>query len=175
MKNKDIQVLRLGHRPRRDKRISTHCALVARAFGANGICYSGQKDPGLERSVRKVVKNWGGNFQIKYVKNWKKFLEDWPGRTVHLTMYGLPVEKAIRKIRQTKRVLVVIGGEKVPGEVYKLADFNVSVTQQPHSEISALSIFLDRYFQGKELSLKFKGRLKIVPQERGKKVIKAAR
>ena len=32
-----VYVLRIGHRPGRDKRITTHVALVARAFGANGF------------------------------------------------------------------------------------------------------------------------------------------
>jgi tRNA (cytidine56-2'-O)-methyltransferase len=32
-----ITVLRIGHRLGRDKRITTHVALVARAFGANKI------------------------------------------------------------------------------------------------------------------------------------------
>ena len=32
-----IAVLRIGHRINRDKRITTHCALVARAFGAKKI------------------------------------------------------------------------------------------------------------------------------------------
>ena len=32
-----INVLRLGHRIGRDKRITTHVALVARAFGADKI------------------------------------------------------------------------------------------------------------------------------------------
>ncbi|MCC6052717.1 MAG: tRNA (cytidine(56)-2'-O)-methyltransferase, partial [Desulfurococcaceae archaeon] len=32
-----IYVLRYGHRPERDKRVTTHVALVARAFGASGF------------------------------------------------------------------------------------------------------------------------------------------
>ncbi|MEM2376537.1 MAG: tRNA (cytidine(56)-2'-O)-methyltransferase, partial [Sulfolobales archaeon] len=32
-----VFVLRLGHRPLRDKRVTTHVALTARAFGANGF------------------------------------------------------------------------------------------------------------------------------------------
>ena len=170
---KEVWVFRLGHRISRDKRISTHCSLVARAFGATGMFYSGQKDPGLEDSVKKVVKNWGGKFRLKYEKNWKRFLGNWKGKIAHLTVYGVPLEKAMKKIRPAKgKLLVVIGGEKVPGEVYHLSDWNVSVTGQPHSEVASLALFLDRVFRGKEFSLRFKGKLKVVPQERGKKVIK---
>ena len=43
-----IEVLRLGHRISRDKRISTHVALVARAFGASKIYYTGQKDKSMK-------------------------------------------------------------------------------------------------------------------------------
>ena len=64
----------------------------------------------------------------------------------------------------------MIGGEKVPGEVYGLADYNIAVTNQPHSEVAALAVFLHEYFSGKELDKKFRGRLKIVPQAAGKKI-----
>ena len=39
-----IEVLRIGHRPGRDKRVTTHVALVARAFGAGGIYIPGGDD-----------------------------------------------------------------------------------------------------------------------------------
>ncbi|WP_192806472.1 RNA methyltransferase [Saccharolobus islandicus] len=39
---KDIYVLRLGHRPARDKRVTTHVILVARAFGAKGVYIEGK-------------------------------------------------------------------------------------------------------------------------------------
>jgi tRNA (cytidine56-2'-O)-methyltransferase len=59
----------------------------------------------------------------------------------------------------------------VPGEVYQLSDWNISVTNQPHSEVAALSILLDRFFEGRELKKEFKNaRIKIVPQEKGKKI-----
>ncbi|MEM2794952.1 MAG: hypothetical protein QXY49_03760, partial [Thermofilaceae archaeon] len=71
-----------------------------------------------------------------------------------------------------KDILVVVGAEKVPADVYKLADFNVAIGNQPHSEVAALAVFLDRLYGGKELLKKFKGgRLVIIPSLRGKKVI----
>jgi tRNA (cytidine56-2'-O)-methyltransferase len=68
---------------------------------------------------------------------------------------------------------VVVGSQKVPGEFYSsdVSDFNVSVGNQPHSECSALAIFLDRFFEGKELAKDFeKAKIKIVPKERGKEI-----
>ena len=31
----------------------------------------------------------------------------------------------------------------VPQEIHKLADYNLSITKEPHSEVSALGVFLD--------------------------------
>jgi len=49
-------VLRLNHRPKRDKRVTTHLLLAARAFGAAGAIYSGEKDEKVEESLEKVMK-----------------------------------------------------------------------------------------------------------------------
>lgn len=163
-----IAVLRLGHRISRDKRITTHCALTSRAFGADKMYYTGEKDESMEFSVADVVKRWGGNFKVEYVKNWKSVLKN---TIVHLTMYGLELKKEIGAIRRHKNILIVIGGEKVPPEIYHLADYNISVGLQPHSEVAALSIFLHEYFKGAELGKEFSKGLKIVPQKEGKKVI----
>ncbi len=169
-----VSVLRLGHRIFRDQRISTHVFLAARALGAYEGFYTGEKDKNLEKSVKKISEQWGGNFKIKHISSYKKFLKEWKGRTIHLTVYGLPLKKTITGIRKAKKLLVVVGGEKVPPEVYQLADWNVSVTSQPHSEVAALALFLDRYFHGKEFSRKFpKPKMKIIPQERGKLVKKS--
>lgn len=168
----DVWILRLGHRIKRDERISTHCGLVARALYADGIIYSGEKDNVLLDSVKKVVENFGGPFEVKYEKNWKEVIKKWKGKVVHLTMYGKPIQDKIEEIKNSREnLLIVIGGEKVPGEVYHLADWNVAITNQPHSEIAALAIFLDKIFEGKELKKEFKGKLKIIPQEKGKKII----
>lgn len=168
-----IIALRLSHRIERDKRISTHVALVSRVMGCSKIIYSGQHDKCLEDSIKKVVKQWGGGFTIKYVKDWKRFLKDWKGKSIHLTVYGLPFQKEISKIRKIKKpLLIIVGGEKVPSDVYKLATWNIAVTNQPHSEVSSLCLFLHEYFHGKELDKKFpNAKRRIVPQKRGKKVI----
>ncbi len=162
-----IAVLRLGHRVGRDTRISTHCGLVARAFGADKVIYSGEKDSSILKSVRGVAESWGGDFKAEYRKDWRNVLEEWGGGVVHLTMYGLPLQEIGEKMRE-KDLLVVVGGEKVPWEVYEKADWNVAVTSQPHSEIAALAVFLHDHFEGRELEKRFEGRKTIVPQERGK-------
>lgn len=165
-----VCVLRLGHRVFRDQRITTHVSLVARAFGAEKIVYSGQRDKKLEESVKRVAKQWGGKFRIEYTGNWKAFVKSWNGKVLHLTAYGIPLEKKLPELKKQKNLLIIVGGEKVPPEVYSFADWNVSVSSQPHSEVSALAILLHEFFRGKKL--RFPGaKLKVVPQKRGKKVL----
>ncbi len=168
-----ILVLRLGHRPFRDKRITTHVGLVARAFGAEGMLLT-IDDKGIASSIEKVVKEWGGSFYLKVVKDWKSYLDKWKGKVVHLTMYGLPLDEVVGTIRKEvgdHELLVVVGSGKMPREVFDKADYNVSVTNQPHSEVAALSMFLDRTFEGKEMDKDFGGRIKIEPSARAKRRI----
>jgi tRNA (cytidine56-2'-O)-methyltransferase len=95
------------------------------------------------------------------------------GKVIHLTAYGVPLPKAIREIRRSRDdKLVVVGAEKVPGELYELADWNVAVTNQPISEVSALGIFLDWFFEHKHLETSFpNAEIRIVPTEHGKRVV----
>jgi tRNA (cytidine56-2'-O)-methyltransferase len=167
-----VEVLRLGHRPSRDKRVSTHLLLAARAFGASKAYYTGTQDDSLEESIRKITQDWGGDFRLEYVDGWKQVISGWGGKVVHLTMYGLPYREAVKEIRaDVSPKLVVVGGAKVPGEVYGVASWNVAVTGQPHSEVSALALFLHELFEGKELDLDFPGaRIRVVPQAKGKKL-----
>ncbi len=171
-----IVVLRLGHRRIRDKRISTHVGLVARAFGAQKIIYSGEKDLQLLDSINKVSENWGGKFKVSYEKSWKYIIHAYKQegfKVVHLTMYGMPLKKRIRACRRAKDLLVIVGGEKVPSEVYQLADFNIGIGNQPHSEVSALGTFLHEYMKGKHHNKKYlEAKMEIVPQEKGKKILK---
>ena len=160
----------------RDKRISTHLALVARAFCANEFVFSGEEDEKLINSVKKIVKNWGNEFEIGYEKNWRNFLKkkkDEGFEIIHLTMYGVPINEVIDEIRNSKKdKVIVVGGAKVPGEIYGIADYNVSITNQPHSEVAALAIFLHEFFKGKELFKEFHGKFKIIPQRKGKKLVR---
>lgn len=167
-----IEILRLSHRLRRDPRISTHVALVARAFGADKIYYSGQHDSSLEDSVNNITKQWGGSFKIEYVKDAIKLIKEKKKKDffiVHLTVYGLEIQKEISKIRKNKNILVIIGSEKVLPQFYRESDLNISVTSQPHSEVAALAILLDKL----NLKPNFKNpKLKVIPQKFGKKTTK---
>lgn len=171
----EVVVLRLAHRAARDKRVTTHLGLVARAFGAEKMIVTGLKDEHLANSIQRVTERWGGLFELEFAQSWQsvveKFKED-GYTTVHLTMYGLPVQDEVPKIKKDKKILLVVGGEKVPSEMYNLVDYNIAVTSQPHSEISALAVFLDRLLDGKELGKKFQNaKQEVVPQARGKQLL----
>ncbi len=131
-----VIVLRLGHRFARDARISTHLALTSRAFGAEGIVYDANATD-VKESVDDVVKSWGGDFKVEFTENPMRYMQAFTGVKVHLTMYGLRLNDVIRDIaKRDADILIVVGGKKVPAEAYDIADYNVSVGCQPHSEVA---------------------------------------
>lgn len=171
-----INVLRLDHRHKRDARITTHVCLTARAFGASKVIISGDEDHKLMENVKDVSKRWGGDFEVDYRKNSENLMDECKnngGEVVHLTMYGSQVQDVISEIRESpKDKLIVVGGSRVPTKVYKQADWNVSITTQPHSEVSSLAVFLHMLFEGNELFKEFEGgKMKVIPTAEGKRVI----
>src|SRR5437773_11985315 len=102
----------MGHRPARDKRVTTHVALTARAFGADAILVS-TKDLALERSIRDVVRRFGGDFRIQTGVPCRRVVGGWSGPEVHLTMYVEPVEYVAPRVR-TDALMIVVGLEKGP-------------------------------------------------------------
>ena len=165
-----VTILRLGHRFERDKRISNHIALVGRAFGAQELILD-SKDFRVKDGVDEVNENWGGEFKVRFIENWRGFIEGFEGTKIHLTMYGININDVKFPLGK-ENVLVIVGGKKVPSQIYGMVDYNIAVGNQPHSEVAALSVFLDRFFEGKELDREFKGKRKIIPQKRGKKVVR---
>jgi len=172
-----IVVLRWGHRYVRDDRATTHLFLVARAFGADKVLYTGQRDRQIEAKIKEMTRVWGGVFDVEYREDGARVLKAWRrggGHVVHLSMYGLPMQHVIEDIRRSPAdKLIVVGGAKVPKDVYEAATWNVAVTSQPHSEIGALSVFLHELFEGRELVQSFENaELVVVPQVKGKKIVK---
>jgi tRNA (cytidine56-2'-O)-methyltransferase len=175
----NIAVLRIGHRLVRDDRTTTHVALVSRSFGCN-LLYMTDVNDDIKATIDDVNTRWGyaSNFKIEIVKNWKSTISNWKkngGLVIHLTMYGLNVDDIISKIKNSNNndILIIIGAEKVPSEVYKLSDYNIAVGNQPHSEISALAIILDRIYEGKQLKLNFESaKMKIIPSVKEKRIEK---
>ncbi|MED5398006.1 MAG: tRNA (cytidine(56)-2'-O)-methyltransferase [Candidatus Thermoplasmatota archaeon] len=171
-----LSVIRLGHRRDRDKRITSHLGLTARAFGADEVILAGDRDPSALETWDSVTERFGGEFSSRFEESPMSFLrkqsESGGVTIVHLTMYGSPWGKTIPSIPIDKPALVVVGGTKVPAEVYHLADYNVSVGNQPHSEVAALAVFLNSWLGPVDNDSKFSGaKMKVIPSANGKVVI----
>ena len=173
---RSITVLRLGQRYVRDDRTLTHLCLVSRALGAETI-YLEEVEKDIPATVEEVNKTWGGDFGVVIGRPSKKVMAEAKAegrKVVHLTMYGIPLQDKIDELRRAEKILVVVGGPKVPGYVYHSADYNIAVTSQPHSEIAALAILLHEVQNGEELKRNFgKSRLRIVPSAAGKRVLES--
>ena len=168
-----IEVVRIGQRVVRDDRVTTHVALVSRAFGAEKI-FMTEVNPEIKDTLEKINKTWGGNFMVEFIDKWKSIIKkkkEENFRIVHLSMYGESINDVQEKLREEENLLIVVGAEKVPREIYDLADYNVGVGSQPHSEISALAILLDRIQKGKQFEKVFpNAKRKIIPTKTGKNV-----
>ncbi|MFB6266889.1 MAG: tRNA (cytidine(56)-2'-O)-methyltransferase [Halodesulfurarchaeum sp.] len=168
-----VVVLRLGHRPGRDDRMTTHVGLTARALGADRVIFPPNASDAVE-TVRDITDRFGGPFDVETTEAPGGTIRNWDGVIVHLTMYGEPIQKVsadIRDVHATEPLLVVVGAAKVPFDVYEAATWNLAVTNQPHSEVAGLAVFLDRLFEGRELDQEWPGATRrVIPQETGKRV-----
>lgn len=171
---RSIKVLRVGQRYVRDDRTLTHLCLVSRALGAESI-FLGDAEKDVVGTLEEVNRTWGGDFQVILGVSWRRVIQDSKveGRSViHLTMYGMPLQDKVAELRSLEKLLLVVGGPKVPGKVYHESDYNIAVTSQPHSEIAALAIVLHEIQSGEELKSAFgKSRLRILPSPKGKRVV----
>ena len=110
-----VVVLRWGHRPQRDVRLTTHVALTARALCASGFVLSDVEDSNIEQTLRKITMRWGGTFHFEMGTPWKKVVRNWKdngGVVVHLTAYGENIQRSdvLNRIKELKKdVLVVVG------------------------------------------------------------------
>ena len=167
-----IEVLRIGQRLVRDDRVTTHVALVSRAFGASKI-YMTEVNPDIKDTLQKINEIWGGDFEVEFIENPNEVLKSKKQnfKIIHLTMYGENINKIYSKIQKEEKILIVVGAEKVPREIYDKSDYNVSIGTQPHSEISALAILLDRIQGGEQFNKKFPNSKRvIIPSNDGKNV-----
>jgi tRNA (cytidine56-2'-O)-methyltransferase len=175
-----FQVLRLGYRKGRDPRITTHLALVSRALGATRFLLAGDKDQELFANINSVNERFGGEMDCEHVGGGMSWLKRFsqvdagdgqPGVVVHLTMYGEPYRSVLPQIRRDRPVTVVVGGAKVPSDVFEFAHYNVAVGNQPHSEVAALALFMEAWYGEGGTERHFpNARLVIEPSARGKSV-----
>jgi len=178
--NRRVSVLRLGHRRERDKRITSHLGLTARAFGADEVILAGEEDESALETWRSVSERFGGEFECRYETSPLSFLRRFakdagdgiPGEIVHLTMYGESWRQSLGVIERNRPMVIVVGGTKVPGEVFRLANYNISIGNQPHSEVAALGVFLESLIGQIDESKHFQGaEIQVIPSLDRKKVM----
>lgn len=160
----------MGHRPGRDPRLTTHVALAARAFGARRM-YLHPRDDDLAKRIAAVTHRWGGEFAVVPVDDWKSLLRSFPGTVAHLTMYGLPLSSCLPRLERAGQILLVVGGAKVPADLYQRSTFNIAVGHQPHSEVAAVAVTLERLLGLPTPTLPRTAPQRIVPSARGKHVV----
>ncbi|PSP54569.1 tRNA (cytidine(56)-2'-O)-methyltransferase [Halobacteriales archaeon QS_1_67_19] len=183
----EVAVLRLGHRPGRDERMTTHVGLTARALGADRAILGGDAGKSQD-TVEDITERFGGPFSVELTDSPRAVIREWDGRVVHLTMYGERIQDVIDDVRAAcgaaesgpnapddgEPILIVVGSQKVPFDVYEAADWNVGVTNQPHSEVAGLAVFLDRLFEGRELDREWADADRtVIPEPTGKTVVPA--
>jgi tRNA (cytidine56-2'-O)-methyltransferase len=169
-----MQVLRLGHRPQRDRRLTTHVCLTARAFGADAVLVDAG-DPRVEETVEDVVERFGGPFELEMGVPAAGRMRAHDGPVVHLTMYGEPMGEVLPGLEGAPAVpqdlMVAVGAGKVGTEVYEAADRNAAVGHQPHSEVAALAVFLHALRGEDALREDFEGaEVRVAPQADGKQL-----
>ena len=173
-------MLRWGHRPQRDVRLTTHVALTARALCASGFILSDTLDAHIQETVNKITQNWGGNFYFEMGTSWKKVVREWKtkgGVVVHLTAYGENIQTSdiLDRIKKTNKDLLVNCWK--PKSSWRVL-FKRSIRfQHINRKPTAFRMFRIGdiswigYFKGKELAKPFeKAKIEIVPKERGKEI-----
>ena len=137
--------------------------------------YLSKPDSRVVTTIDEVVSKFGGDFEIEPLFNPRKFAKNWEGRIVHLTMFGLPLEDFEDKLRKEQSpILFIVGAGKVPPWTFEYADYNISIGNQPHSEVSALAISLSRLNEN-YVDQNFDGPLQVIPSGDHRKMIDTSR
>ncbi len=149
--------------------------MAARAFGAHNVTFASIRNPKMMNQFKVLNKKWGGDFNVSFVDNWQDFLKSKKNyKTIYLTRYGTPINKIKYSLKTYKNIMLIVTLTEAYKNLYKMADFNVSITAQPHSATSAIAIFLHLFYEGRELAMHFENaKYKVVPEERKVHVEKA--
>ena len=112
--NLGIEVVRIGQRLVRDDRVTTHVALVSRAFGAEKI-FMTEVNPEIKDTVNKINENWGGNFTIEFIDKWRNIVKKKKNEgfaIVHLTMYGQNINDIQNRTSRGRKHTCCCGSRK---------------------------------------------------------------
>lgn len=132
--------------------------LTSRALGASEITFVGKQDTRLVRHLGRLSTKWGGKFRVNYVKNYREVLKQSAKyKKVYLTRLGEPLQSKNYMLRTYKNIVLVVtpSDGKKENQISRVADFNISVSSQPHCSTAAVAIFLHEYYEGRELAMHF--------------------
>ncbi len=165
MGEKTISILVIG---KNSHESNLDLCLAARAFGASSVTFAGKRNPKMVRYLQNVVRNWGGSFSVNFTDDWRGEIASRKNyKVVYLTRFGVPINKLEYGLRTYKNLLVVVTLTENVKNLYRMADFNVSITTQPHCSAAAVAVFLHHFYEGRELAMHFENaRYKVVPEER---------
>ena len=171
-----IKVVLVG---RMEKSKLIDVALTARAFGASELIATQkeQKDKlYITKYFKEINDDWGSSFKVSFDSNWKKLILERNNnyKTIYLTKYGSSIKKSEYAISTYKNIMLIVSTTDNIKELYDMADFNISLTTQPHTIISSIAVFLNMYYKGRELAMHFENaKYKIIPENHGIHITKS--
>ena len=148
-------------------------ALTARAFGASEITVNLKEQRNkshITKYFKEINNDWGSNFKVSFTNNWMDLIKEHNNnyKTIYLTKYGDSIKKKEYVISTYKNILLIVSTTDDIKELYDMADFNISLTTQPHTIISSIAVFLNMYYKGRELAMHFENaKYKIMPETHG--------
>ncbi|GIS92543.1 MAG: hypothetical protein CM1200mP21_08380 [Candidatus Poseidoniales archaeon] len=98
-------------------------------FGADEVILAGEEDDSALETWNSVSHRFGGSFRLPIRAQADELAEaiSDSGTVIHLTMYGESWKKVAGQIPKDKPAVIVVGGTKVPAEVFSIANHNVSM------------------------------------------------
>jgi tRNA (cytidine56-2'-O)-methyltransferase len=159
-----ISVLAIGRSP---YQVNLDLCLTARALGASEITFIGEKDGKLQRYIANLNKKWGGRFKVQFAKSYQQALKSATKyKKVYLTRYGMPLQTKSYMLKTYKNLVLIVTLKDEVNSIHKIADFNISVSSQPHCSSAAIAIFLHEFYNGRELAMHFENaQYKLVPKD----------
>jgi len=154
----------IGGRPHHE---NLDLCLTARAFGAAEITFVGKSDSTLLKYMANLNKKWGGSFRVKFAKNYNDVLKSASKYTkVYLTRFGMPLQSKSYILKTYKNMVLIVSTTEINKKLHQVADYNISISTQPHCGAAAIAIFLHEFYNGRELAMHFENaKLKLLPTE----------
>jgi tRNA (cytidine56-2'-O)-methyltransferase len=126
-------------------------------------------DDDVADTVEDVNERFGGDFTVEEEASWRPLIRDFEGPSLHLTMYGQRHDEVLDAVDEPTEVLLIVGSQKVPSDVYDLATHNVAVGNQPHSEVAAIATILCDLQGSKQLYADREGADLVIEPSNGEK------